>query len=172
MGNRRPPPFSHPQPLDPQPVFFCDAWVWSGDNTTRPEDPNRCYLKSAAALNHKRSAKVGWVAGYPGGAPPPDTPSRWYNDSRTVDLVFSLDAPSQAATSVILRTINSTCANPKALWQLGMHSVTWPSKAQLSALQAASTVCEERIPLRWSNGSATLSLTLPAYAAASAELEW
>ena len=66
----------------------------------------------------------------------------------------------------LVRTINSTCANPKAVWAGVMDSVTWPSAAQLATLRAASQLCEQRVALQWSAaGTATIEVALEAYAA-------
>ena len=71
-----------------------------------------------------------------------------------------------AAGVAVVRTINSTCANPKAVWMDEMSSVTWPSSAQLTTLSAASRMCEEQVALEWSaEGTATIEVTLEAYAA-------
>ena len=55
-----------------------------------------------------------------------------------------------------MRTINSTCANPKGTWIGKMQSVQWPTAAQLEILRASSLVCEEKVPLQWLAGEAAL----------------
>jgi len=173
--------------------------VWGGNATKRPQDPDRCYLKGATALPHRRAGPSGFVAGYYGGAPPGNTIHRWYNTTRLVALRISLagvvPSPVPAVSAVTstysngslsaaalpatatLRTINATCANPKTLW-IAMGEPTWPSALQLQQLRAASEVCEETVPLRWETAVAgdgaiaTVEVSLAPYAAASLQLAW
>ena len=85
----------------------------------------------------------------------------------TVELTLRRPPAAAGAGAVaVVRTINSTCAAPKAVWEGRMASVAWPSAAQLEALRAASRVCEERVELQWSAaGAATVEVVLEAYAA-------
>ena len=168
---------------------FCQAWSWRATGS----DPNRCasptprlidripsqwltfaragYLKTAAALSKKRHVS-GMTAGYPTGIAPAASPSSWYNASRTVRLTIRGAAlpAAEVRSGAMLRMINSTCANPKALWLGEMQSVTWPSAAQLAQLREASEMCEEALTLRAEaaegGGGQTVEVTLEAYAAA------
>ena len=79
------------------------------------------------------------------------------------DAMLPSDAPEQTAK---LTMINSTCANPKALWLEQMNSVTWPDDTQLAQLRTASAMCEEQLPIVSKEGHATVTITLEAYAAA------
>lgn len=109
------------------------------------KDPNRCYLKSGAALAHRRHS-AGMTAGYPNGIAPPVSTDPWYNISRTVTITID-PAPGNGAVGshpVMLRVINSTCANPKRMWLTEMKSVTWPSEAQLARLRQGQ--CQPAAP--------------------------
>ena len=112
------------------------------------------------------------TAGYPTGIAPAASPSSWYNASRTVRLTIRGAAlpAAEARSAAMLRMINSTCANPKALWLGEMQSVTWPSAAQLAQLREASEMCEEALTLQThaaeGGGEQTVEVTLEAYAAA------
>ena len=97
----------------------------------------------------------------------------WYNKSATVRLTLKGAAlgTSVADTGVSLLMINSTCANPKAMWLASMNSVAWPDAGQLEQLRAASRVCEEKIPIQKGVGASendnfSIEVTLEAYAAA------
>ena len=146
---------------------FCQAWVWKAADDG---DSNRCYLKGFGMGPPTRSA--GLTAGYPNGIPPPPPSNRpWYRRNRTVSVTVKSGGKywGDGATpgTAIVRMINSTCANPKAVWTGAMKSVTWPSEAQIATLKTASQMCEESIPVAWAaDGTATLELTLEAYAMA------
>ena len=97
------------------------------------------------------------------------------NSSRTVQLTVLCPTRSPGAAAATVRTINSTCANPKAVWIDEMQSVPWPSAAQLDKLRVASRVCEDEVRLRWANASparaaATLEVRLEAFAVAEVSL--
>merc|ERR1711871_480001 len=87
------------------------------------------------------------IAGYPTGIAPPLTPRPWYNQTRTVSLsVKGFGGQLHGGgggVKATLKTINSTCANPKALWLGKMKSVTWPNRTELEELRQASQVCED-----------------------------
>ena len=83
----------------------------------------------------------------------------------TVTLSIA-NAEANVAKSAKLTMINSTCANPKALWLGQMKSVTWPDDTQLEQLRAASAMCEEQVPIVSKGAHATVTITLEAYAAA------
>ena len=143
---------------------FCQAWVWKESGT----DPHRCYLKSGAALSHKTKA-TGMIAGYPDGIAPPSSAGSYYNTSRTVKISIGSVADGRVAGGTAkLTMINSTCANPKALWEGSMKSVTWPSAAQLTELKTASEMCEEEVAVvaDEATGALTVEVTLEAYASA------
>ena len=71
-----------------------------------------------------------------------------------------------------MRTINSTCANPKALWAAKLGSPTWPSESQLRQLKLASSMCEESVPVSVdAAGVRHVELMLEAYASAELVLE-
>ena len=150
------------------PDQFCQAWSWRGAGT---KDPRRCYLKGSA--RGKAARRDDMTAGYPTGVAPPSGDRPYYETSRVVSL--TLVRPEVAAAGgrgagaagmALVRTINSTCANPKAVWAGVMDSVTWPSAAQLATLRAASQLCEQRVALQWSAaGTATIEVALEAYAA-------
>ena len=145
------------------PDKFCEAWSWRGDGA---KDPRRCYLKSSA--RGKAVQRDDMTAGYPTGIAPPSSDRPYYETNRTVVLTLARPkaAVVAAAGVAVVRTINSTCANPKAVWMGEMSSVTWPSSAQLTTLSAASRMCEEQVALEWSaEGTATIEVTLEAYAA-------
>lgn len=84
------------------------------------------------------------------------------NETQTVILTIHSGSRSGDSLAVV-RTINSTCANPKEVWISHMGSVQWPSSSQLDVLRSASRVCEENIPLVWVSGDAQLELQLEAY---------
>ena len=144
---------------------FCQAWLWREGGT----DPHRCYLKSGAALSHKTKSK-GMIAGYPDGIAPPSSTGSYYHTSRTVKLSIGAAVAGDGAVGATakLTIINSTCANPKALWQGSMKSVAWPSAAQLTELKTASEMCEEEVAVvaDEATGALTVEVTLEAYAAA------
>ena len=106
------------------------------------------------------------VGGFPDGIAPPTNPQPYYNATSTVQL--RIRGGTTAVGGAMLRMINSTCANPKKLWQTVMSSVPWPSEAQLARLRAASQLCEERLAVRTyaSTGEQIVEVTLEAYAAA------
>ena len=83
-----------------------------------------------------------------------------YMYSHTVKL--QLKGLSATVSSVSVATINSTCANSKA-----MGSVDWPDAQQLQALRKASEMCVGELPVVRSRGVATVTLTLEAYATAA-----
>ena len=87
------------------------------------------------------------TAGYPTGIAPPNSNHSWYNDTVQVQLSFlGLNPnPSHTPRTAVIKTINSTCANPKREWVSEMGSVTWPSKQQIDRLRAQSRVCEETV---------------------------
>jgi hypothetical protein len=114
----------------------------------------------------------GMIAGYPSGVAPPSGGAKsWYTANRTVVFTFSgakpatvvvadqqapaslsshaLDRSIYRSTTARVRMINSTCANPKALWVGELNSVTWPDASQLEKLRVASEMCEESIPVAW-----------------------
>ena len=65
-----------------------------------------------------------------------------------------------------LAVINSTCANPKALWMKEMDSVTWPDDTQLAKLRTASAMCEEQVDVVRTGTDAIVTIKLEPYAAA------
>ena len=79
--------------------------------------------------------------------------------------------------TVTASTINSSCANPKLLWETEMGSVNWPNAQQLQALHHASKPCTENLPVsalhHSTGGTATtaaattvsITVTLEPYAA-------
>ena len=151
-------------------------------------DPSRCYLKGFGM--GKATRATGLTAGYPAGIPPPPPSNHpWYTQSRTVLYTFTgaksahevgegsgseggggageRGGGTLRATEAKLRMINSTCANPKAMWEGEMNSTTWPSAEQLAKLRTASEYCEETVSVTWSSaGVATVEVVLEAYAAA------
>ena len=148
---------------------FCQAWSWRANGT----DPHRCYLKNTDAAQKAHRSK-GLIGGYPNGDPPPPTTGHsWYNKSVTVRLTLKGAGVRDLGAGAIatVRMINSTCANPKAMWLTSMNSVTWPNEAQLETLRDASRVCEEQLTLVAAVGApnsddAIVEVTLEAYAAA------
>ena len=149
---------------------FCQAWVHA--DPEHAADPDRCYLKTGAALSHRRHSK-GMTAGFPTGVPPPASPSSWYNASHTVKITVgtAADSASPAASgggTATLRMINSTCANAKTMWLGEMGSSPWPSEAQLAQLKLASKLCEEEVMVVTDavSGERSIEVTLEAYAAA------
>lgn len=75
-----------------------------------------------------------------------------YNYSRTVilelqGLAEQLGDRSLDNITVTASTINSTCANPKLLWENEMGSISWPNAQQLQALHHASKPCTEDLPV-------------------------
>lgn len=107
-----------------------------------------------------------------------------YNYSRTVilelqGLAEQLGDRSLDNITVTASTINSTCANPKLLWENEMGSINWPNAQQLQALHLASKPCKESLPVstvHHSTGatattaaamtvSVSVTVTLEAYAA-------
>ena len=75
-----------------------------------------------------------------------------YNYSRTVILELQclaelLGDRSLDNITVTATTINSTCANPKLLWETEMGSIKWPNAQQLEALHHASQPCTEELPV-------------------------
>lgn len=101
------------------------------------------------------------------------------NETRTIQLTLRCTSVPATATgrgsnaggigsgsSAVVRTINSTCANPKAVWVENMNSVQWPTAAQIEVLHTASRPCTETVPLSWDRGVAMLEVSLEAYAVA------
>jgi hypothetical protein len=149
---------------------FCQAWSWRESGS----DPHRCYLKSGDALSHKDNHATGMIGGFPNGIEPPASKHSYYNISRTVKLTIASSTSNDAAArKATLTVINSTCANPKALWMGEMNSVTWPSDAQLAQLRTASAMCEEELEVTTDalTGAQTVEVTLEAYAAAMLKVE-
>ena len=116
------------------------AWVWKHADS---DDPRRCYLKGSARQGARKAKQL--TAGYPTGIAPPNSNHSWYNDTVDVELSFLGLNTSRTPRTAIIKTINSTCANPKRTWVGEMGSVTWPSKQQLDRLHAQSRVCEETV---------------------------
>jgi hypothetical protein len=107
-----------------------------------------------------------------------------YNYSRTVILELQgldhvLGDRSLDDITVTASTINSTCANPKLLWETEMGSIKWPNARQLQALHHASKPCTENVPvsvLRPSTANiaaattVSVTVTLEPYAAIALEV--
>ena len=72
----------------------------------------------------------------------------------------------RSVQTATLAVINSTCANPKALWMKEMDSVTWPDDTQLAKLRAASAMCEEQVDVVRTGTDAVVTIKLEPYAAA------
>ena len=75
-----------------------------------------------------------------------------YNYTRTVvlelqGLADQLGDRSLDDITVTATTINSTCANPKSVWNTEMGSIKWPNAQQLQALHHASEPCTEKLPV-------------------------
>ena len=73
-----------------------------------------------------------------------------YNYSRTVTLQLQgidthLNERNSDGITVMAFTINSTCANPKRLWQTEMDSINWPNAQQLQMLHRASEPCTDKL---------------------------
>lgn len=143
---------------------FCAVWSWglSGGLT-------RCYLKSAAVLGGKVH-HTGFTAGFPGAPPPPASNGSWYTTPREVQLVVPTSrlggAMTATSATAIISIVNSTCANTKAAWAT-MGSPTWPNDTQLAVLSTASQVCIEHVQFDVQGATASIKLTLEAYAAVS-----
>jgi hypothetical protein len=101
------------------------------------------------------------------------------NETKTVHLTVSRHvaacrvaaAATKNTSAALVRTINSTCANPKGAWIREMGSVPWPTPSQLDILRAASQMCEHAVPLQWRDAAiaankqeATFTIELEAYA--------
>ena len=85
------------------------------------------------------------TAGYPTGIAPPNSNHSWYNNTVEVEISFLGLNPSHTPRTAVIKTINSTCANPKREWVRDMGSVTWPTEQQIDRLRARSQVCEETV---------------------------
>ena len=131
------------------------AWAWKHADS---DDPRRCYLKGSTRHAPRKDKQL--TAGYPNGIAPPSSDHSWYNTTVEVELSFLGLNASHTPRTAMIKTINSTCANPKRTWVNDMGSVTWPTKHQLDRLRAQSQVCEETVDV---SGDA-VAVRLEAYA--------
>lgn len=124
-----------------KPDKFCEAWVWE---ELSGHDPGRCYLKRSALAANKK-AHLGFIAGFPAGIPPPKSGKSWYKANQKVRL--QIDSARTKSTNAVIRTINSTCANPKAmLYRIPTHQLPIGWKITLLANTLVAR-CYTHLPL-------------------------